>query len=458
MTSVLVVASDHVGSSLAAPGIRYLWFARELARSGLDVTLVVPFETNLDEGEFSVAVDNPWHARRMTERAFRHDAVVAQRLPVPTMLALTRAPTRAIYDLAAPLTIEHAALARHQPRGSQSAFALDQLTLRVALETGDAFICASERQRDLWLGALMAVGRVDTKAYRCDPSFRALVAVVPFGIDPSPPSSEEPVLKGVVPGIAEGDTVALWGGGIWEWLDPLTVIRAVQILGRPDLKLYFLGTQSPNPAVPEMAMQRRAWELAADLGVLGTSVFFNDGWVPYAERGPYLLEADVGVAAHFDELETRYAFRNRLLDYIWAGRPIVTTTGDTLADLVQARSLGKTVAAGDVAAYAAALSAVLESEPSAYAAAMLRVQDELAWPRVVAPLSELVTSPARGTAKKRRLTRTVHYAAVRSRVALETRGLSGSAARLAAGVIRRIRGDHAAHPPTVERRKDGSLP
>ena len=28
---LLVVASDHVGSSMAGPGIRYLWFARELA-------------------------------------------------------------------------------------------------------------------------------------------------------------------------------------------------------------------------------------------------------------------------------------------------------------------------------------------------------------------------------------------------------------------------------------------
>src|SRR5262249_43423483 len=204
-------------------------------------------------------------------------------------------------------------------------FELDELTVHVALETGDAFLCASERQRDLWLGALATVGRVDPAAYAADPSFRSLVAVLPSAIDPDPPLRPEPVLKGVLAGIAETDKVALWNGGIWNWLDPLTVIRAVHALGREDVKLVFLGTQSPNPAVPRMAMQERAVALARELGLLGTSVFFNEGWIPYEVRGAYLLEADVGVSAHFDELETRFAFRTRLLDCMWAGLPIVTT-------------------------------------------------------------------------------------------------------------------------------------
>ena len=58
---------------------------------------------------------------------------------------------------------------------------------------------------------------------------------------------------------------------------------------------------------------------------LDHTVFFNDGWVPYAERGAWLAEADIGVSAHFDDIETRFAFRTRLLDYLWAGLPIVTT-------------------------------------------------------------------------------------------------------------------------------------
>src|SRR5262249_18395321 len=152
---------------------------------------------------------------------------------------------------------------------------LQNLTLRVALETGDAFLCASERQRDLWVGALAAAGRIDPGRYRGDPTLSGLIAVVPFGIDPAPPTGNGPVLKGVVPGIQPSDRVALWGGGIWDWLDPLTVIRAVAKLDLPDLKLYFLGTHRPVPTpIPEMAMPAQAIALAEELGVAGRLVFF----------------------------------------------------------------------------------------------------------------------------------------------------------------------------------------
>ena len=48
-----------------------------------------------------------------------------------------------------------------------------------------------------------------------------------------------------------------------------------------------------------------------------SKVHFNYDWVPYAERARFLLDADLGVSAHFDTVETRFAFRTRLLDYFW---------------------------------------------------------------------------------------------------------------------------------------------
>jgi glycosyltransferase involved in cell wall biosynthesis len=420
---------------MAGPGIRYLWFARELARHGHDVTLVVPFETDLAESGFEVLVDNPWHSRRMTKLAERHDAVVAQRLPVPTMLALARSPTRAVYDLYAPLTIEHAALMRAAGGRADAATELNQLTMRVALETGDAFICASERQRDLWLGALAALGRVGPVHYARDPTFRGLVEVVPFGIDPKPPVAAHRVLKGVVPGIEPDDKVALWAGGIWNWFDPLTVIRAVHRLGRPELKLYFLGTRHPNPAVPEMAMRARAVEVSQELGLHGTNVFFNEGWVPYEERGAYLLEADVGVSAHFDELEARFAFRTRLLDCIWAGLPMVTTAGDSLADAVEERQLGRTVAYEDVDGYAESLSVVLAADRATFAERFAALREELAWPRVVEPLAAMLDDRLGGPPSGRRpqVAPRLKYVGARARLAVETRGVTGSVRRLLRG-------------------------
>src|SRR6185503_10968946 len=61
------------------------------------------------------------------------------------------------------------------------------------------------------------------------------------------------------------------------------------------------------------------------------------------ERGAWLLDADCAVSAHLDHLESRYAFRTRLLDCFWAGLPIVCTRGDELADRVERERLGEAV-------------------------------------------------------------------------------------------------------------------
>ena len=99
-------------------------------------------------------------------------------------------------------------------------------TLETALLAGDAFICASERQRDLWLGALGALGRLSHEEHTRDPSFRHLIDVVPFGIDAEPPTVAWPsASRAMLPGVDEHSRVLVWGGGLWNWLDPLTVIE-----------------------------------------------------------------------------------------------------------------------------------------------------------------------------------------------------------------------------------------
>jgi hypothetical protein len=260
----------------------------------------------------------------------------------------------------------------------------------LALQTGSAFICASERQRDLWLGVLGALGRIDLDGFRSDPSLDKLVGVVPFGLEAEEPQASKRVLKGVVPGIAQDDKVLLWGGGIWNWLDPLTPISAVAEISkhRPDVKLFFLGVQHPNPRVPAMEMTSRAVELAESLGVRDTHVFFNFGWTPYAERVGYLLEADLGISAHFDSVETRFAFRTRLLDYFWARLLTVATGGDVLGDLVEQEGLGRTVGEGDVDGWVDAIEGLLHDGKAD--ATFDEVRSRFAWPTVVEPLSEMI--------------------------------------------------------------------
>ena len=407
----LVVSNDHIGSTMVGPGIRAHRFAVELARE-FDVTLVVPFETDLVDEQVDVVLDNPWDPTRMSARVRGHDLVVAQRLPVPTMRGLVGSSTRTIYDLYAPLTLEQLALDARETTTSVRALKarLNNLTQEVVLATGDAFVCASEKQRDFWLGALANVGRLDSDLYRHDPSLRALIDVVPFGIDPEPPSPG-PAMRGVVPGIGPHDRILLWPGGIWNWFDPLTVIRAVHELSsrRNDLRLYFLGMRHPSPGLPETphaAMAEEAVALSDELGLRDRVVFFNFGWVPHAERGRYLLEADLAVSAHFDDIETRFAFRTRLLDCLWAGLPVVTTRGDTLGDLVVAGGAGRAVDFGDVQGWVRGRSSPCSTTPrhsSEARDAAARLRPSFEWSRVLEPLRHLDRSGSNACARRTKL-------------------------------------------------------
>jgi glycosyltransferase involved in cell wall biosynthesis len=155
----------------------------------------------------------------------------------------------------------------------------------------------------------------------------------------------------------------------------------------------FLGLRHPNPDVPEMAVATELQALAAQLGLTGKHVFFNPGWVPYERRADFLLDADVAVSTHLDHLETRYSFRSRVLDYLWAGLPMVLTGGDVLAAEVAAAGLGVTVPAGDVAGLEQALAQVLSDPPPR--ARFTALAQRYTWQRAAQPLVEFCLAPRR---------------------------------------------------------------
>src|SRR5215210_1840520 len=436
----LVVSNDVVGRAMAGPGIRYFHFARELARRH-DVTLLVPELADVDLDGVDVRSWRGLRRRDLVALFATRDAVVAQHLPPLVMRDLARLPVRVVYDLYDPYLIENLPFYAADAAGAAERAELraGALLQEIALATGDGFICASERQRDLWLGMLAALDRVDLETYRRDEELRGLIDVVPFGLEPEPPHSTRPVVKGVVRGVGHDDKVLLWGGGVWNWLDPLTPIRAVARLAerRDDVKLYFLGLERPNPDVARMAMAQRAVELADDLGVRDRHVFFNFGWVPYAERADYLTEADLGITAHLNTVEARFAFRTRVVDYLWARVPVLATRGDALAELVGERGLGRELDFGDVDGWVSAIEELLDGAEG-YAAAQARIDEvraDFAWPTVVERLARLLEAPVHPAAGSRRANALVlRHLWLRARVVRERTGLVGVARYAAVAV------------------------
>jgi glycosyltransferase involved in cell wall biosynthesis len=267
--------------------------------------------------------------------------------------------------------------------------------LRLQCAAGDFFICAGERQRMLWLGWLEAAGRVNPLTYDDDPALRALIDTVPTGVPAVPPQHSRPLVRGVIPGIGQGDPLLVWGGGVWDWLDPLTLIRAMERVAKryPRVRLYFPGPRHPNQRhVPDMAMRQAAVALCEERGLNGRHVFWGD-WVPYEERQNYLLEADVGCSLHFESVETSFAFRTRVLDYIWAGLPMVVTRGDEASEWVERHGLGAVVDYLDVEGVAAAIEGLISRPRSEYAPRFERARRARSWEECALPLVRYCQNP-----------------------------------------------------------------
>lgn len=352
MARILIVANDVVSGRMAGPGIRCFELGQQLRGAGHHVTIAGVEASDLPS--MGIEVVPPMSQEAMNTLANSNDAALLEGF------ALVRYPNLAclglplIVDLYDPFPLALLEQDSHQSMGERKLGAERVLSaLRALLTVGDYFICASERQRDLWIGSLLANGRVNPESWDRDNSLRALIDVVPFGVSDAPPPHREPLFRGrIQTGLSETDLVLLWGGGIYNWFDPLTLIRAVSEVAkiRPEVKLVFMSTTHPQKGVPErMWMPGKARQLADHLGVTDKQVIFNDSWVPYDERGAWLAAADAGVSTHFNNAETSYAFRTRMLDYLWAGLPVICTDGDYFASLVRERGLGWVVAPEDQA-------------------------------------------------------------------------------------------------------------
>lgn len=405
----LVITGDPLAAKLAGPAIRAWHIASELAVHH-DVRLVSLSRCERTSPAFTTALVLPGDERSMASHVGWADVVVFQGLALDQFRTLRTTSKPLVVDIYDPIHIEHL----EQSKGIESAewerrVEAATTVMTQQLSRGDFFMCASERQRMFWLGHLASISRVNPTTYRDDPTLESLVSVVPFGLPVGSSERTRRAAKGVLPGIEADAKLILWSGGLYDWFDPLTLVRAVAELAErcPNVRLLFLGAKNPNPSVGEMPIVEETRALARELGVLGTVVHINDDWVEYDDRHNYLLDADVGVSTHKAHLETTLSFRTRILDYLWCAVPMVVTDGDFFADLVRDKELGVVVAPADVSGLAEALERVLfDDEFARGCTERIEVaRRAFEWPTVLGPLLRFVENPVTAadlTATRRR--------------------------------------------------------
>lgn len=393
MPNVLIVTGDTLGKVMAGPAIRALEMAKALSKVS-DVTLATTVPTTFTHEEFEVVDATDSNLRSLVKWS---DIIVFQGALLSTLPWIAKTNKIIVADVYDPMHLETLEQQKHIPAGIRFIETMDIVAVfNEQLSRADFMLCASEKQRDFWLGQLAAVGRLNPLTYDRDTSLRTLIDVAPFGIQEDLPKQTKHGIRESIPGIGMNDKVVLWGGGIYNWFDPLTLIRAIAKISEShkDIKLVFMGTQHPNPHVPEMKMSFQARELSKELGVDGKHVFFNEGWVPYNERANFLLDADLGVSTHLEHLETAFSFRTRILDYLWAGLPIVATGGDTFESIIEHNRLGITVPPGDVTKLAEAITFILYDKKLSQEIRtnVMDYSGALRWSTVLRPLVEFVVA------------------------------------------------------------------
>ncbi|MFQ3633052.1 glycosyltransferase family 4 protein [Roseiflexus sp.] len=393
---LLVISHDVVGQRMAGPGIRVWELARVLSFYA-KVTLLAPQPIDLVAPDVRTDHFVMGNHASLTAYLRQADVILANGFLLESHPELAQAPQPLILDLYDPTLLENIELFRNAPLPErQERTRRDVELLNRQLAAGDLFLCATERQRDLYLGALMAAGRITPEESDSDPLLRSMIAVVPFGLPAIPPTRTGSGIRGVLTGIDRDDPVILWNSGLWDWLDPLTLIRAMpQVVDRvPNARLVFMAGKHPGGAAP-MRLPDMARALASDLNLLDRHVFFYETWVPYTDRANFLLDSTIAVSLHRQHLEMAYAaIRSRVLDYLWAGLPAVLSNGDSAAALAREHGFALVIPPEDQEAIAQAIITLLTSDAkrNELAARARALAPQYTWEAVARPIIAFLSS------------------------------------------------------------------
>lgn len=402
MAKIALFCLDVVGKSMAGPAIRYFEFAKALSKKH-EVVLITPNAPDIVSDEFAIVQKTFSSYFSVIAKC---DIVITQQITARLAFICRLYKVRLILDAYDPMPLENLEIFKNLPlfiRRNRNAKIIEQF--RFSFKMADAIICANEHQRSLWMGMIIAMKRLTPEIYDQDSLLNQLIDIVPFGLPSTPPKNNTGALRARF-NLKQDDKIVLWGGGIWNWFDPLSLIHAIKKLSekRSDIKLVFMGVKHPNERIPEMKMATEAVALAKKLDLYDKNVFFNFGWLPYHERESFLLEADVGASIHFEHLETRYAFRTRILDNIWSELPVIATEGDSFAELIAEKNLGITVPYCDPQAIAEAIVRIVDNNDlkKEMQKNLAELRPSFHWEKVVIPIERIVTQLVKS--KPRRIT------------------------------------------------------
>lgn len=413
MAKLLVLATGpllEAGVGLfGAHGLRTWHLTRPLLDAGHEVRLfTIPMYDPADPSQRTAGVversyqgfayhaftncDDRHNIARLEEEArrFSPDALIGVNAYPCAVLAKVnfRAPLWA--DLNGSATIEGQIKARNDASDALLGHAWEME--KASLRRADRFSTVSERQMYLLCGQLSAVGRMNRHTF--DYPFASVIpnAFNPVFTDSAAARSGTLRIRGGL--VPEDAFVLLWSGGYNAWTDYAVLQRALEMAMEACPRLHYVATGGPVAGHDDVSYPRFRESLARSPFA---ARFHLLGWIDAGELPGVMAQSDLGIQVDAPNFETLFGARNRTINMMAAGLPVLTTPGAEISDeLIAAGCVASPGARSGAEALAREIIALYEDRDRLRDLAergRRYVLEHFSYERTTRPLLEWATSP-----------------------------------------------------------------
>lgn len=344
------------GQAATGPGIRTWQFVKPLLDAGHHVTALClraqgsydGLETPVVRSElvaglafYNMAVEqfaNSGTMRRLA-RESRPDAILGVASILPNAMAAQLSDMAPLWaDVFGDTMSELQVKAPYYPEESsaEELFHVWKLLNRV-LKSADKFSTLSNPQRHALLGQLALMGRLNRHTADYE-----LVHTIPCGVEgageeenraASAVSASAPEHEHLIRGteVDTSDFVVCWSGSYNTWMDADTLFAGLTEAMRQAPQIKFLSLGGGTKGYDETIYERFV-EKAMQSPFKENFIF--KGWVPFSDVPAYYRECDLGINIDCFSYEAVLGSRNRVLQFLKHGVPVLTTRLSEITELL----------------------------------------------------------------------------------------------------------------------------
>jgi len=205
------------------------------------------------------------------------------------------------------------------------------------LDRADIFSSVSEPQKYALIGQLGLRGRLSKRTIGYE-----FVHPIPCAVEVEEYKHQKRVLRGRR--VADDDFVVLWSGGYNTWTDVDTLFHGLEMAMAENCRVKFASTGGQIDGHDEITYPRLLKMISASPY---KDRFIMLGWVPTDEVPSYYFESNVGINIDAQNYEAVLGSRNRILQWMSAGLPVLTTETSEVTRVLRSKELGYTFEHGN---------------------------------------------------------------------------------------------------------------